>query len=119
MGGPEHAIQNVIRLALPTWNAVGFRANVGQSWTGGEIIRLANGDVLIRGARPFSTGLPPGFSDIFGLTNEGQFFAIECKASNGKTSDKQRHFLQTIRDHGGLAGVARSVEEAENIILKG
>ena len=112
----ERTIQNEIRLLLPTLGATGFRANVGQAWTGDEIIRMANGDELIRNARPFKTGLPPGFSDIFGLTDTGQFFALEVKAEKGRASDHQARFLQHIRDSNGLAGVARNVEDAEKII---
>jgi hypothetical protein len=115
----ERVIQNEIRLALPGLGATGFRANVGQSWTGDEIIRLSNGDVVIKNARPFNTGLPNGFSDIFGLTNAGRFFAIEVKSPAGRPSQLQHHFLQFILDRGGLAGVARSVSDAKHILKGG
>ena len=115
----EREIQNRIRLALPTLGVTVFRANVGQSWTGDQAIHLANGDVLIKNARPFISGVPPGFSDLFGLTSDGQFVAIEVKAANGRVSTKQSNFLQHIRANRGLAGVARSVEDARKILLGG
>ena len=112
----EHKIQNEIRLALPEIGYAGFRTNIGQAWTGDEVIRLMNGDVMIRNARPFNTGLPQGFSDIFGLTGSGQFFALEVKSERGRVTEQQKHFLQYIRDHGGISGVARSVEDAKKIL---
>lgn len=121
----EHALQNAIRNAL-AGNCLAFRANVGQAWTG-DATRLPNGDVLIRNARPFSTGLPPGFSDLFGLVpviiepqHVGQhfarFFAMEIKTPTGRVSDRQAAFLRAVNDNGGLSGVARSASDALDII---
>lgn len=122
----EHRIQNQIRNAL-AGQCTAFRANVGQGWTGEQVIRLENGDVLIRNARPFSTGLPTGFSDLFGWTPRvitpadvglqlAQFTAIECKAPRGKATESQTAFLRAVERAGGLAGVARSPEDALQII---
>ena len=64
----EHEIQNEIRLLLGRRPDIRiFRANVGQAWTGERIERRADGSVIIRGARPFSTGLPAGWPDLFGF----------------------------------------------------
>lgn len=82
--------------------------------------------MLLRNPRPFQAMLP-GFSDLFGITPRvitdedvgktiGIFTAIECKAKNGRVSDKQRHFLDFIEKHGGIAGVARSAEDALEIV---
>ena len=98
--------------------ATGFRANVGEAWTGSDITRLPDGSILIRDARRLTTGLPAGFSDLFGLTNEGRFFALEVKAPKGRVTDQQANFLRHITDHGGIAGVARSVDDAR-LIIKG
>lgn len=123
----EKNIQQQIRLAMPEHGTTLFRANVGQSWTGNDCQPLADGSMLIRDARPFTSGLPAGFSDLFGLhpvviTPEmvGQtvavFCAIEVKAPRGKPTEQQHHFIDFILSHGGRAGVARSVEDARKII---
>lgn len=122
----EHAIQNKIRNAL-TENGLFFRANVGRAWTGSEIERLTGGRVLIHNARPFDTGLPAGFSDLFGLTPVmigpqhvdrmvAIFTAIEVKTPTGRASAKQANFLDAIKANGGIAGVARQADDALNLI---
>jgi hypothetical protein len=122
----EHKIQNEGRNAL-AGRCLNFRVNVGQAWTG-EAHRLPNGDVLLKNARPFSTGLPAGFADTFGLTPAvvtpdmvgqtiGVFHAIEYKAAGGRVSPKQAAFLQAVRANGGRAGVAKSAADAVRIAL--
>lgn len=125
MSSREHAIQNDIRNALCD-KGLFFRAQVGQAWTGSKVERLPGNRVLIHGARPFSTGLPPGFSDLFGevpvvITQEmvgqtiGVFAVIEVK-DKGKPTEKQLAFIKAVNDNGGRGGVARSVEDALRIV---
>jgi hypothetical protein len=101
----EHDIQNSIRAALAPY-AVIFRANVG---------RMETPD-----GRYFSTGLPVGFSDLFGVRkSDGKAVFIEVKTASGRVSNEQRHFLETMRRNGAIAGVARSPEDAIQIITEG
>lgn len=94
----EHRIQNEIRLALAE-TCVIFRANVGTGCT--------------KDGRYFSTGLPKGFSDLFGFRkSDGRAVFIEVKTPKGKPSTEQVKFLETMRKYGAVAGVCRSVEEA-------
>ena len=58
----------------------------------------------------------PGMSDILGMLKGGRLFAIEAKSLTGKSSTEQEEFINRIRTGGGLAGIARSVEEAITII---
>ena len=44
------------------------------------------------------------------------FLAIEVKGEHGKATDHQRNFIARVRADGGLAGVARTVEDALAII---
>lgn len=122
----EHAVQNEIRNALAGLALI-FRANCGSAWTG-DVKKLPGNRVLIERARPFNTGLPPGFSDLFGLVSVeitpdmvgkrvAIFTAIEAKAPGKKPTDKQAAFLQAVNDNGGRAGVARSVDDAEAIVF--
>jgi hypothetical protein len=57
-----------------------------------------------------------GASDIVGLLPGGRFIAVECKAPGGRLSEHQAEFLQDIERMGGLAVVARSVEDLEKIL---
>lgn len=62
-----------------------------------------------------------GQADIMGIRKpDGKFIAIEVKTPARKkyVSEYQELFLQDIRDHGGLAGVATSVEEALETVIK-
>ena len=46
------------------------------------------------------------------------FTAIEVKSDTGKSSEAQKNFLQMVENFGGISGVARSVQEAQEIIRK-
>lgn len=100
----EIDVQNSIRLALNPY-AIVFRANVGSFQT-------ADG-------RTITTGLPKGFSDLFGFRkSDGKIFFIEVKNERGRLRKEQEHFLNAMKDHGVIAGVARSPEEAIALILE-
>jgi hypothetical protein len=69
----------------------------------------------------------PGGSDLIGwrsitVTPDmiGQklavFLAIEVKGEKCKATDHQRNFIARVRADGGLAGVARTVDDALGII---
>jgi hypothetical protein len=53
----------------------------------------------------------PGSSDIIGVLPGGRFIACECKTAKGKLSEKQKEFLARVEEFGGLAIVARSVDD--------
>lgn len=55
-------------------------------------------------------GATPGVPDIIGVY-KGRMIGIEVKTSNGKTSPYQDNFIKNINDAGGLAFVARSVDD--------
>lgn len=134
----EHSIQNGIRNDL-AGSCLAYRANVGTGWTGtGKAlvidkkmaVAVGPGDVVLRRARRFSTGLPRGFSDLFGgvpvkITPEMvgatilQFFAVEVKDDKGRARDEQSSFLKAIKRFGGRSGVARTVEDARKIVMAG
>lgn len=101
----EHDIQNAIRAALAPY-AVIFRANVGR-------MKLPDG-------RYFSTGLPVGFSDLFGVRkSDGRAVFIEVKTASGRVSQFQYNFLEMMRKNGAIAGIARSPEQAIKLITEG
>jgi hypothetical protein len=94
----EHRIQNEIRLALAD-TCIIFRMNVGKGYT-------ADG-------RYFTTGVPKGFSDLFGFRkSDGKAVFIEVKTPTGRPTEQQKHFLETMREYGAIAGICRSAEDA-------
>lgn len=98
----EKDIQNEIRLALSPY-AIVFRANVGTFVT-------SDGRVV-------ATGLPKGFSDLFGVRkSDGRAFFIEVKNEKGRTSKYQDNFLKQMKKNNAIVGVARSAEQAIRII---
>ena len=70
----------------------------------------------------------PGGSDLIGyrkvtITPEmvgmevPVFAAIEVKTARGRATEHQKAFIEHIRNAGGIAGIARSVDDAQNILL--
>ena len=53
---------------------------------------------------------PKGVSDIIGIY-KNRFLAIEIKTEKGKVTKHQARFLKAVEDNGGIAFVARSVED--------
>ena len=125
----EHEIQNQIRVHISQKQlATLFRANVGNAWTGNQVERRPDGSVVIRDARPFTTGLPMGFPDLFGIkpitiTPEmvgkkiAAFVFVEVKQPKKKPTKAQVHMIEFLKAHGAIGGIAHSQEEAEMILL--
>ena len=98
----EHTIQNEIRVALTENGYTVFRANVGK-------VKTVDG-------RWFDTGLPKGHPDLYGFRPDGKIFYIEVKNAKGQVRPEQKSFIKTVKARGALAGIARSVEDALDII---
>ena len=109
----EQQIQQEIRFTLSQGDARLWRNNTGK-------LQAADG-------RWVDFGLCKGSSDLIGLRqvtiqphHVGQtlavFAAVEVKTPKGRASADQQQFISTIKNLGGLAGIARSVTEAKQII---
>lgn len=120
----EQNIQQQIRLALSKTGSRMFRNNVGTGWTGRVVRNI--GSVTIYEPRPLDAGLCKGSSDLIGWTpvtvtadmvgkRLAVFTAIEVKTTKGKTSPEQTNFIDRVKIDGGIAGVARSAEDATQI----
>jgi hypothetical protein len=112
-GDSEQRIQQEIRLAVSKGHTRVFRNNTGT-------LRDANG-------RPVTFGLCKGSADLIGwrtvtITPEmvGQqvavFTSIEVKTATGRLRPEQQQWLDAVQAAGGIAGVARSVEDAEALL---
>ena len=77
---------------------------------GAYVWRNNTGCLKDKTERPVFFG-KPGSSDILGVLPGGRFIAVECKSKKGKLSENQKDFLAEIERLGGLAIVARSVDD--------
>lgn len=99
--------------------------------------QLSNGDVRLfrnnsgalqdRNGTWVRYGLAVGSSDLIGLKSivitedmvgkrVAIFVALEGKAQYAKTTDEQEAFIAMVRDKGGIAGVFRSLDDAQDIL---
>jgi hypothetical protein len=108
----EQQIQQHIRLALSRGPVRLYRNNTGT-------LRDQHG-------RPVTFGLAVGSADLIGWTTRtitpdmvGQqvavFTSIEVKSASGRLRPEQRQWLEAVQAAGGIAGVARSVEDATRL----
>jgi hypothetical protein len=109
----EQTIQQHIRLACSIGNCRLFRNNTGT--------------LPDKNGRPVSFGLCKGSADLIGWTSRtitpemvGQqiavFTSIEVKSSSGRVKPEQQQWLNAVQAAGGIAGVARSVGEAMDLL---
>jgi hypothetical protein len=94
-----------------------FRTNAGIAWAG-QIIERTAARLTLLNYHPVKLG-PEGFADLNGWVrgeNYAIYCAIEGKVGIRRPTAAQAAFLELVRSHGGRAGVARSVEDAQRII---
>ena len=108
----EQRIQQEIRLAVSHGPVRLYRNNTGT-------LRDQHG-------RPVSFGLCKGSADLIGWTirtitpemvgsQVAVFTSIEVKSATGRLRPEQKQWLDVVQAAGGIAGVARSVDEALRI----
>ncbi len=111
----ETIIQRKILIALSGAGCVVWRNETGGFWAG-KVVHQSQGQVTLQGARLIPCGLMKGSSDIVGIAPSGHFLAIEVKTPTGRATKEQLNFIDQVKKAGGIAGIARSVEEALTII---
>ena len=94
---PESAVQRAVLTSLKLNPRVAWceRMNTGALTVGDRFVKF--GFV--------------GCSDIIGQMTDGRFLAVECKRAGGRLTDHQRAFLTRVAQAGGVAVVARSVDD--------
>ena len=110
----EQQIQQHIRLACSNGPVRLFRNNTGT-------LRDQHG-------RPVTFGLAKGSADLIGWTTRtitpemvGQqvavFTSIEVTSATGRLRPEQQQWLEAVQAAGGIAGVARSVCDANALLI--
>ena len=109
----EQTVQQGIRLALSQNGCRVFRNNCGA-------LKDRDGRLVRYGVAN------PGGSDLLGwksieITPEmvgrkvAVFLAIECKGERGRATAEQINFIERVKEAGGLAGIARTPDDAIGI----
>lgn len=113
---PETILQNMIRLAI------------GADCPDCTIFRNHCGALKDpRTGRLITFGLSPGSPDLIGWksiivtpemvgTKLAVFCGIEIKTATGRVRPDQRHWLNLLSSSGGIAGVARSVNDTLKLL---
>lgn len=57
-----------------------------------------------------------GVADLLICLSGGRYCAVEVKTKTGTTSALQDDFLRRVRVAGGIAFVARSIEDVDNLL---
>lgn len=123
----ESNILKTITLALGRFPFLKlFRNNTAQGWVG-KVTHRTSTHITLEDYRPLHAGLVVGSSDLIGwkettITPDmvgkkvAIFTAIECKGPRGRTSPEQANFVRAVLNAGGIAGIARSPDDARFII---
>jgi len=96
----EATIQNRIRCDLSAY---------------GIVIRMNTGVFFTADGRPVKCGIP-GTPDLLFIGPGNRTAWIEVNTEKGKASKDQLNFIATLKKYGHRAGIARSVEDALEII---
>ena len=111
----ESEIQSQIRLAAAPY-AVLFRTNAGEFYQGQRVWSKEFGQTVLINLQKVE-GLPKGYSDLSGVRKaDGRAVFIEVKTPTGRVRDEQVAFITAMRGIGAIAGVARSPEDAINLL---
>ena len=90
---------------------------VALSADGHFVVRANVGLFFTEDGRPIKTGLPKGFSDLFGhRLADCRAFYLEVKTATGRPTKDQLAFIAAMKKRGALAGIVRSVEDARRVL---
>lgn len=112
----ETKLQRLIMVKLSEAGHSVWRNETGRFWTGIPIHKDGQ-TVTLKNAMMIPVGLCVGSSDLIGMQAvTGRFFAIEVKTDTGRASTAQKNFIRHVQQKGGIAGIARSPEEALQLL---
>ena len=99
MANPETELQRDITDALTAHGCLVYRLNSG-------------------GYRARVQLCPPGTPDLIAISPGGSVMWLEVKLPDGRVSDTQHEHHATLRGHGQLVAVVRSVEQALDVVKR-
>lgn len=112
----EADLYSSIPLAYSRGSTRLFRMNSGMAWSG-TIVNRTPRLLTLRDYHPVKLG-PTGMGDLIGWSGGGIFTSIECKSKARRPTREQINFIDLVRQQGGRAGIARSVEDAGIILCE-
>lgn len=95
---------------------------------GAKLFKNVRGTFFTRDGRPIKAGLGAnGASDLIGFKtvtitpdmvgrDVAIFCAIEVKTETGQVKKEQHMFIEAVQKNGGIAGVARNLEDAKKLL---
>lgn len=112
----EADLMRAIMIAVSEHGCTVWRNNTGTAYQG-RTIHKSDGQVTLADSRPITFGLCVGSADIIGIRHsDGRFIAIEVKTGKGRATPEQQRFIEHVRKAGGLAGIARTIDEAIRLV---
>ena len=117
-----------IQLACSRGDTRLFRFNAGIAWAG-RIAERTPRELVLLDYHPVKLG-PEGMADLVGAhsvevtqamvgSKVAVFCGVEGKAGRRQPTDAQLAFIHMVRSLGGRAGIARSVEDSQRILMDG
>jgi hypothetical protein len=118
---------NLRRFAMPSEQTTQQQIRLACSSGSTRLFRNNTGTLCDANGRPVQFGLAKGSADLIGWTTRtitpdmvGQtvavFTSIEVKSQSGRLRPEQRQWLEAVQAAGGIAGMARSVEDARALL---
>lgn len=112
----ETKLMRLIMVALTQADCLVFRNETSGAYVG-KVIHKDARIVTLANAQLMTFGLCVGSSDIVGIHKPtGRFLAVEVKTEKGKPTKEQINFIEQVRAANGIAGIARSVKEALELL---
>lgn len=112
----ETKLMRLIMVALSQAGCLVWRNESAGAYVGRVIHKDAR-IVTLANAQLMTFGLCVGSADIIGVHKAtGRFLAVEVKTSKGRPTAEQINFIEQVRAANGIAGIARSVQEALDLI---
>ena len=112
----ETKLMRLIMVALTQADCIVWRNETAGAYVG-RVIHKDAMVVTLANAQMMTFGLCVGSSDIIGIHKPtARFLAVEVKTANGRATKEQINFIEQVRAAGGIAGLARSVQEALDLL---
>lgn len=112
----ETKLMRLIMIALTNNKCICWRNETSGAYVG-KVIHKDQRVVTLANAQLMTFGLCVGSADIIGIHKPtGRFLAIEVKTKTGKPTKEQLNFIEQVRASNGIAGIARTTQDAIDLL---